>query len=55
MALWVIAIPQYVEMVLENQTKSGKWINVACGVLLAWHFFSGIYYIYYLFTSGKWY
>lgn len=55
MLLWVIAIPQYVEMVLENQTKSGKRINVACGVLLAWHFFSGIYYIYYLFTSGKWY
>jgi len=55
MLLWVIAVPQYMEMLQDSQSKSKKIINTACGTLLTWHFLSGVYYIYYLFTSGKWY
>jgi len=53
--MWVVAVPQYVQMLQQKQTWRTILRNILATVLLTWHFASGVYYLYYLFTSGIWY
>lgn len=53
--LWIISVPPYVKMLRQEQTVRTLLFSIPSSLLLTWHFCSGVYYLYYLFTSGIWY
>lgn len=53
--LWIVAIPEYVKALKEKRSWKTILFSVVGTCLLMWHFLSGMYYVHYLLTSGRWF
>jgi len=53
--LWIVSIPAYVKALCRNKDWKSILFGFVATILLLCHLASGVYYIHYLLTSGRWF